>query len=378
MSQAIYAPGLDRIINSNTNAVYRPTNGAGGVFASYIQGVTPKYAKNAGSREILQRNSMARIYIRVDLAEIELFKQSIGDSHTRNQLVDRLIGDPANPRRRGETIVDTGYIDFVLQSVDIGFQEKLQVSETLADNFVAYYFGQAAPVWNFSGSLINSVQDDQHSNFLRLYLHILRGTKLAQRRKIVSIKFDSFIVAGSLSNFQSKLQAGMEVLTPFSFQLLVKQVRIVNFTQGWVPTRPNGRFSADPLAVAYDGRPTTDRAPRADRMRIPPDADEAPGDYEVRDERVNQTPPVSQNTTPAEITEDPYIRDANGNAIGQRRTSTTAPIVSQEPVASNPALAAISTPQTVDQVTTRNSYVRTATAERNRENVQSLLERLGQ
>ena len=351
-----YVPGSDHV---DTNQ-YNPRRGAGGQFATYIQGATPKFAVNSGTREIHQINTMARLYIRIDLDELQLFKQSIGDSHTQRQLIDRLIGDPANPRRQNNSIIDTGYMDFNLQQVDMAFDEKVDVSPTNADNFVAYYFGQAAPRFNFSGILINSKQDDQHTNWLRLYMEVLRGTALARRGKLVSIKYDSFIVSGSLDNHRSQIRSGTELIVPFSFTMLVKKLAIVNYTQNWVPTRPGGRFAADPLAVPYDGRPSRDRTSTAIRVRIPPNAEEQPGDYSTEDPRANQTNPQPTINAIENSSEDPYIRDATGNPIGNRPTATTSPTVEQSITQRSPQISVMAntTSSTFDQLTSQDPYVR--------------------
>jgi len=289
---AQYAPGTDDVRFIHGPTQYRPQQGAGGIYASYIKGATPKYAQNAGTREESQKGTLARMFIRVDQEEFALFKESVGDSNARQYLVDRIAGDPTRPRRVGNTIIDSGYMDFFLTNVQQGLMEKLQVSETLADNYVTYTFGQSAPTWSFSGNLLNTVQDDQVTNFYRLYIHLLRASQLAKRQKIVSIKYDSFIVAGALTSIDTQLNGNQEVLCPFQFRLLVKRFDIVNFTPGWVPTNPGGAFAADPYSVAYDGLPREESQIRSFAARTPPGAVEEPAPRERADPRTNEAPPA--------------------------------------------------------------------------------------
>lgn len=289
---AQYAPGTDDVRFIHGPTQYRPQNGAGGVYASYIKGATPKYAQNAGTREESQKGTLARMFIRVDQEEYELFKESVGDTNARQFLVDRIAGDPTRPRRVGNTIIDSGYMDFFLTDVQQGLMEKIQVAETLADNYVTYTFGQSAPTWTFSGNLLNTVQDDQVTNFYRLYVHLLRASQLAKRQKIVSIKYDSFIVAGALIGMDSQLNGSREVMCPFQFRLLVKRFDIVNFTPGWVPTNPGGAFAADPYSVAYDGLPREESQIRSFAARTPPGAVEEPAPRERSDARTNEPPPA--------------------------------------------------------------------------------------
>ena len=277
MTRSVFAPGLDRVpADGVANANFRPGSGAGGVFAGALQGATPKYAVNAGFRADLFRNTLARMFVRVDASEMNLFLSSIGDTHTRTQLAERIAGDPAPITggrnsagggstndatvRRASNVQVNGYLDFLIQNIQMPLQEKVQVSETLSDNYVAYAFGQSPPIWSFSGSLINSVQDDQASNMFRLYTHILRATQMARRQKSLSLSYDSYVVNGVMLSMTLGLASNNELVVPFSFQLLIKRVFITNYTVGWVPTAANTPFSADLHAIAWDGRPREEGA----------------------------------------------------------------------------------------------------------------------
>ena len=248
---------------------------AKGVFAKLIQGGTPKYAINNGYRSDLFRNTLARMFVRVDASEMNTFLGSIADSHTRSQLANRIAGDPTTQQGDAQTgggatedaavarrrnVHSNGYLDFLIQSVTMQLQEKVQVSETLSDNYVAYTFGQSPPVWQFQGVLINTVQDDQASNMFRLYTQILRATQMARRQKSMSLSFDSYVVNGVMMNLTMSLSSQNEIMVPFSFQLLVKRVFITNYTRDWVPTQATTPFSADLNAIAYDGRPREESA----------------------------------------------------------------------------------------------------------------------
>lgn len=284
MTRAVFSPGIDQeAAQGETPGGYSPERGAGGVYAKILQGATPKYAKNSGARGDLFRDTMARMYVRIDATEMDLFLASVGDDHTRENLTRRLVGDPTPPQNRPPAVgrapnvtaqrttrADTnGYLDFFIQSVQMNMQEKIQVSETLSDNYVAYAFGQAPPVWVFSGALLNTVQDDQASNMYRLYTEILRATQLARRQKSLSISFDSYVVNGVMMNLNMGITAGNELMIPFSFQLLVKRVFIVNYTRGWVPTHAGTPFAADPLARDYDGAPRQDGVLTEVTLRLP-------------------------------------------------------------------------------------------------------------
>lgn len=289
--RAVRAPGRDRPPTSRSDSAnFQPGSGAGGVFATYMQGQTPKYAINNGLRADLYRNSLVRMFIRVDAEEMDFFRASVADSHTQRNLVSRIAGDPRRPPPRGRTagasdptvrrnanVYSNGYLDFFINQAQMPLREKVQVSETLSDNYVLFAFGQSPPVWNFSGFLLNTVQDDQASNMFRLYTQILRATQMARRQKVMSLSMDSYVITGVMQNLDMALSATSEVSMPFGFSMIVKRVSVVNYTAGWTPTRASTGFAADLNAIPYDGRPRellsltriTARAPEGTALQGP-------------------------------------------------------------------------------------------------------------
>lgn len=260
-------PGSDNA-KAFGSPLYDPSTGAGGVFANWIQGATPKYARNSGdARADLFRDSLARIFVRVDQEEWPLFESSFEDDHTRTQLLQRVAGDP-----RGSQ----GYIDFLIQEMGLNFEEKMDVKETLGDNYVLYTFGQGAPTATFQGVLINTVQDDQATNFLRLYLQLFRATELARRQKAASIRIDSFIFTGVMANLRMNYRAAMEVAVPFSFTFVIKKIAFTNYTIGWRPTSVGTPFATDLNAVPADVRLGPERPATAVAFVVPPDLIRAP------------------------------------------------------------------------------------------------------
>ena len=287
--RSVMAPGADRAPDgANSSGIFRPGNGAGGVFAEFMQGQTPKYAFNNGVRADKWRNTLVRLFVRVDASEMDLFRASITDVHTRRNLANRIAGDPRQSSgartpssgsqdatvRRNANVHSNGYLAFFIQNAVMPFNEKVQISETLSDNFVLFAFGQSPPIWNFSGFLLNSVQDDQASNMFRLYTQVLRATQMARRQKSMSLSMDSFVLNGVMLNLQLSLSAQNELYMPFSFQMVMKRVFITNFTSGWTPTRAGTPFAADLNAIAYDGRPRELQSLSRIAARIPPGTEE--------------------------------------------------------------------------------------------------------
>lgn len=257
-------------------------SGAKGVFARDFQGMTPKYAKNNGDeRPDNYRDTLCRFFVRVDPNEIELFKRSVSDPViARDAVLNRLIGDPRGSK---------GYVDFVLQGVGIPFQELIQVGQALSGNYVAYTFDQTPVTVPLQGFFINSVQDDQATYFVRLYLNLLRATALARRQKVVSLKVDSFILTGALTSLNINLEAKFEVMVPFQMTLLLKRLTIVEYTSSWIPTAVGTPFATDLNAVPMDSRVVVERPIHTSTVRTPNDLDEQIERGET-DARVAETP----------------------------------------------------------------------------------------
>jgi hypothetical protein len=329
----VYAPGRDADPGANGTVEYNPSVGAGGIFAQFLQGFTPKYAQNVGPRRDYFRNTLAKMFVRVDGREMNLFRASIADEHTDSQLVSSITGNTstrqrnrttggagatdANRQADASTMVG-GYLDFFIQQASMPLQEKVDVKETLADNYVAFFFGQQPPIWSFTGWLFNTVQDDQTTNFLRLYTEILRGTQLARRQKIVSLLIDSYIITGAIVGTNFTLQANAEIYVPFAFQLLVKRISIVNYTQGWVPTRSDTPFAADPNASPYDARRDSEGDQPRQAARLPANGtQQGPVRERTADARTEQPPPtpdaLAETATPENREATPTLASTTGN-----------------------------------------------------------------
>ena len=183
--------------------------------------LTPKWftgAEGTGYRE-----DLARMYLPISKDDLPRFLNSVRDE-------DSSLFKSADPSQLAYTLAKSltgkGYLDFFLTQVARGFQEKVDVIETLSDSFVAYYFGAAAEMWTFSGVLLNTVEDEQAVNMYRIYKHFIRGTQLAKRRTLVHIRYDSYIVAGSVQSMNDVLNGDNEMAMPFVMNLLVHRVYI--------------------------------------------------------------------------------------------------------------------------------------------------------
>jgi len=225
-----------------------------GVFANH-PATTPKYST---SNRDISLNTMARLFIPFSKPE------------TRDAFVASFSGPAKNLANALATTGEkasnangwgVGYIDFLLQQAVETYQEKLQVADVLSDNYVSYFFGQSPPMFQYQGTLLNSMQDNWRAAFTTMYHDIIRGTKLARKKLVVVLAYDDVFVTGVLAGMTQTLTAEFELAASFSFQMLVKRYDIVpRFGyENYMPTpldsfpfRVAGKAFASPLLQATD------------------------------------------------------------------------------------------------------------------------------
>lgn len=207
------------VVSQNNSASNPAIRRQQGIFAEQPLS-TPKYARNAGGRENEFRNTMARLYI------------SLADASPATQAA-YLAGLPQEAQALAQVLLGnnnqgaSGFIDFILSQAVEPVAEVVQVEKVVGDDYVAFFFGQAPATFQYSGFLLNSMQDDQRSGFAVAYNQILRGTKLAQHGALARLRYDSVIVSGTMTMHQQTLLAENEMAVPFSFSFLVKEYFIV-------------------------------------------------------------------------------------------------------------------------------------------------------
>lgn len=316
----------------------RSTNvGLRGQFDDDIKGATPWYSINEGlRRDENHRDTLAKIFMRVDPGERDAFMRSIGDPFVQERLAPQVTGlqalsvnapapggDPgARDQRMGSS---TGYVDFFLQSAVHQLRENYQVAPTLEGNYVVYSFDQEPPVFPYAGLLLNTRQDDQATNFYRLYVHILRLSQVAKRQKVVALRYGAYIVQGAMVNIQLAHGAELQNKVDLSFQLLVREIRIVRYTQNWQPTVPASDFSDDPNAAGPGRTVARERTTTA----------------------VTATTPINTELSAVPAPIDP-------------RTVSSPPTLSTEPITSTPPASGATTPPVVSAPTRAQARPETA------------------
>ena len=190
---------------------------------------TPKYANNNGLRDAEFKDTLARIYISLpttgDPTQDALVRTNYLQSLPQDGPTQALANVLLNNGQSG-----AGFIDFFMTQAQEQFQEIMQLDKVIGDGYVAFFFGQSPPQFQYSGMLLNSMQDDQRVGFAKAYQYMLRGTQLARQGAIARLRYDSIIVSGSMIAHSQQLQADNEMAVPFSFTFLVKDYTILDDT----------------------------------------------------------------------------------------------------------------------------------------------------
>ncbi len=222
--------------------------GEQGYFAEYPM-ATPKYAVNNGLRDNEFKENLARFYISL---------AGVSGANPDRAIEDYVNSVPPEARDLARVLVGssstaggTGFIDFMLQQVNESFTEVAQIEKVLSDNYVAFFFGSEPPVFQYAGTLLNTVQDNHRIGMAIAYQHLIRGTQLARRGALLRLRYDDVIVSGTVMNMSQIMNAENEIAVPFNFSLLVKEYLVIK-APARVTTKVATAFS-DPQLLSKVG-----------------------------------------------------------------------------------------------------------------------------
>ncbi len=188
-----------------------------GVYSAY-PAATPKYERHQQNRNAEYEGTTARFLLEIPSGTYDDFLKELGGDTKKIAAV--LASEHGFDNGRG-------YIDFILSQANHSLNEKVQVSETLSDNYAAFFFGQSPPIFQYSGYLYNTFQDDWTMRMYLLFQNIARGTQLARRGFMLHLRYDSLIVSGAMTNLQWSLVGAQEAASDFSFNMLVRKITIL-------------------------------------------------------------------------------------------------------------------------------------------------------
>ena len=210
---------------------------ASGAAATYI--MTPKYGDPQAGPD---KNKLARFKFSSEFVS----QISEGTVH-----VDKT--DPIYKKLAG-----SGYIEFFLQSIDEAFEERFQIVETLGDKYAVFGIGSKPRIFNFSGALVNSKENEWRINFILMFERYLSISKLARFpsskvKNVVVLSYDSLILEGAILNLRTNLQASNELATAFSFSMLItdfRQADIIAKTVAATAPVPSSSVQVAPTTVS--------------------------------------------------------------------------------------------------------------------------------
>ncbi len=119
---------------------------------------------------------------------------------------------------------ESGYTNFLLTDIQTQFTEKVQITEVFGDTEVAYYFGKSPVVFNLSGILIDSVDNNWFVQFVQAYAHVLRGTQLAKNYELVQINLPNMKIIGTIMDLRYSQNSARDTDIPFAISILAKQI----------------------------------------------------------------------------------------------------------------------------------------------------------
>ena len=124
-----------------------------------------------------------------------------------------------------------GFINFLAKNVSYDIQEKSQVVHTFGGSEAVYFYGRAPVQVNFSGLLIDDLDNNQFSEFLNLYLNHLRGTKASKDFCYVELSLNNITFTGAFTGIQIQQESSRDTDVTFSAQFIAKSFTIASTDQ---------------------------------------------------------------------------------------------------------------------------------------------------
>ena len=109
-------------------------------------------------------------------------------------------------------------------------QEKMNLLRMAGDQYAVHFTGMEPPVWQYGGILLNALNANHMQHFILAYNYFLRASRASHAGAEISLHYDDFRVRGQMTSMTSGLRGEQQVAGSFSFQLLVRQIRLKPMT----------------------------------------------------------------------------------------------------------------------------------------------------
>lgn len=176
---------------------------------------------------------------------VQTYMQRFVDEFDEEEASIRVLGPPKGNAKTGERQdLIPPFTKFLLENVQESHSERSQVVETFG-TFYAFFFGERPPVYNFSGTLVNSRSINWLSDFMFYYENFLRGTRCVENNASLVLTYGGRQIEGFLLNVSSNTQAINDKGVAFSFQVLVIDRKILSLSVDFGLVLQNGKFAQD-------------------------------------------------------------------------------------------------------------------------------------
>lgn len=145
--------------------------------------------------------------------------RTIADGGPDQPAVLRLIAQTSTSGSPLESLLPPN-TQFFLEAVQEQKDEKFQVVQTFGQD-TYFFFGQRPSVYNFSGTLLNAVNQDWKNLWHLNYDNFLRGTKCVERSAYVFIQYDNVMCQGYIVSTTTRQTGAEDKSVPFAFQMVI-------------------------------------------------------------------------------------------------------------------------------------------------------------
>lgn len=122
-----------------------------------------------------------------------------------------------------DAVSDTGFINFMVQSVSYSIQEKSQIMHTFGGKEAVYFYGHAPIMVSLTGILVDDLDNDQMVKFLTLYRDYLRGSQASKDYCYVELGLNNATFTGAFMNVQIQQSADRDTDIQFTAQFLARE-----------------------------------------------------------------------------------------------------------------------------------------------------------
>jgi len=138
----------------------------------------------------------------------------------QDQLASIRVKGKVDKKSKDEVDMLPPYTKFFLTGVSEGHTERNQIIQTFGD-FYVFFFGEQAPIYTFSGSLVNAKNTNWLSDFMFYYENFFRGTKAVQNNTKIVITYQGRLVEGFLLGTSNVTRGDDPFKVDMNFQVVV-------------------------------------------------------------------------------------------------------------------------------------------------------------